>query len=232
MLPLLKPWTNISARSNHISQVDEHSMNSANKVLDSAVGASEMSYSVTSSTPVWQSCSLWSRLDNSYSQLSLPNVCHQSMHEVHIPNGCLSSARCFSLCAECFHRGNHQGHDANMFRSVGGGLCDCGDQTVMRPSGFCKHHGQSRIPNESIPSHFIQGAQMIIPRLLVIQSERVRSPLATSHDGESQNRVECCICQRQDDQSVLGLAIRLFVTGGKCSFYSCFDRSLRSLRDF
>ncbi|XP_019512339.1 PREDICTED: E3 ubiquitin-protein ligase UBR3 [Hipposideros armiger] len=39
---------------------------------------------------------------------------------------------CMSLCAECFHQGDHTGHDFNMFRSQAGGACDCGDSNVMR----------------------------------------------------------------------------------------------------
>ena len=44
-----------------------------------------------------------------------------------------------SLCRDCFHSGNHiaEGHDYNMFKSQAGGACDCGDESVMRPSGFC-----------------------------------------------------------------------------------------------
>ena len=40
-----------------------------------------------------------------------------------------------SLCAECFHAGNHEGHDFNMFRSLAGGACDCGDVSVMNSAG-------------------------------------------------------------------------------------------------
>ncbi|XP_043343694.1 E3 ubiquitin-protein ligase UBR3 [Cervus canadensis] len=43
---------------------------------------------------------------------------------------------CMSLCAECFHQGDHTGHDFNMFRSQAGGACDCGDSNVMRESGI------------------------------------------------------------------------------------------------
>ena len=43
---------------------------------------------------------------------------------------------CMSICADCFHGGNHEGHDFNMFRSLGGGACDCGDPSVMKPSGY------------------------------------------------------------------------------------------------
>ena len=48
-------------------------------------------------------------------------------------------SQCMSLCRDCFHSGNHiaEGHDYNMFKSQAGGACDCGDESVMRPSGFC-----------------------------------------------------------------------------------------------
>ena len=42
---------------------------------------------------------------------------------------------CMSICAECFHAGDHEGHDFNMFRSQAGGACDCGDPSVMRGQG-------------------------------------------------------------------------------------------------
>lgn len=42
---------------------------------------------------------------------------------------------CMSLCYECFHSGNHEGHDFNMFRSQAGGACDCGDINVLNKSG-------------------------------------------------------------------------------------------------
>lgn len=43
---------------------------------------------------------------------------------------------CMSLCADCFHAGNHEGHDFNMFKSQAGGACDCGDENVMKPEGY------------------------------------------------------------------------------------------------
>lgn len=43
---------------------------------------------------------------------------------------------CMSLCYECFHSGNHEGHDFNMFRSQAGGACDCGDINVLNKSGY------------------------------------------------------------------------------------------------
>ena len=42
---------------------------------------------------------------------------------------------CMSICADCFHGGDHEGHDFNMFRSQAGGACDCGDPSVMRGQG-------------------------------------------------------------------------------------------------
>ena len=42
---------------------------------------------------------------------------------------------CMSICADCFHAGNHEGHDFNMFRSQAGGACDCGDENVMKRDG-------------------------------------------------------------------------------------------------
>lgn len=42
---------------------------------------------------------------------------------------------CMSLCADCFHAGNHEGHDFNMFKSQAGGACDCGDEDVMKKEG-------------------------------------------------------------------------------------------------
>ena len=49
-----------------------------------------------------------------------------------------------SLCAECFQKGEHEGHDFNMFRSQAGGACDCGDESVMKKSGFCVRHTQKK----------------------------------------------------------------------------------------
>ncbi|VDM36448.1 unnamed protein product [Hydatigera taeniaeformis] len=40
-----------------------------------------------------------------------------------------------SLCGACFTAGNHENHDFNKFKSMCGGACDCGDPSVIRPSG-------------------------------------------------------------------------------------------------
>lgn len=57
---------------------------------------------------------------------------------------------CMSLCADCFNKGDHIGHDFNMFKSIAGGACDCGDESVMKPSGFCVTHRVR--PEATIPS--------------------------------------------------------------------------------
>ena len=53
-----------------------------------------------------------------------------------------------------------------MFRSAGGGVCDCGDTNVMNSNGFCTRHGPSRLPNPSVPSTLIQPAVVVIAQLL------------------------------------------------------------------
>ncbi|CAF1446517.1 unnamed protein product, partial [Adineta steineri] len=111
---------------------------------------------------------------------------------------------CMSLCSDCFYAGNHDKHDANMFRSIGGGVCDCGDIEVMNSNGFCKSHGPNRIPNESIPLKLIQSSQIILPRLLLIYYIVFFLVSITA---------ECCICQSKDDQNPLGLVVRLSDSG-------------------
>jgi hypothetical protein len=91
---------------------------------------------------------------------------------------------------------------------MGGGICDCGDTTVMNSNGFCKHHGPNRIPNKQIPSKFIRCVQTVLPRLILIHS------IVLTTDDKS-NNVECCICQNKDDQNPLGLVVRLINTGSK-----------------
>ncbi|CAM4976530.1 unnamed protein product [Rotaria socialis] len=82
---------------------------------------------------------------------------------------------CMSLCPNCFHNGNHQEHDASMFQSIGGGICDCGDITVMNPNSFCKHHGPNRLPNAPIPQSLIRCAQIVLPRLILRLIQYLRS---------------------------------------------------------
>ena len=47
------------------------------------------------------------------------------------------------ICLQCFLNGNHEGHQVR-FRFGSNGNCDCGDDSLMKQSGFCsKHHGAS-----------------------------------------------------------------------------------------
>ncbi|ODN00342.1 E3 ubiquitin-protein ligase UBR3 [Orchesella cincta] len=90
---------------------------------------------------------------------------------------------CMSLCAECFQRGNHKGHDFNMFRSQAGGACDCGDTNVMKETGFCYLHGpQSRHRHgaddeNAAPPDLLCVANAMLPRLVLrlIQHLRLNS---------------------------------------------------------
>ncbi|XP_078537716.1 E3 ubiquitin-protein ligase UBR3 isoform X2 [Lissotriton helveticus] len=82
---------------------------------------------------------------------------------------------CMSLCAECFHQGEHAGHDFNMFRSQAGGACDCGDSNVMRESGFCNRHrvkSSSSVP--CVPKDLLMMSELILPQFIfcLIQSLR------------------------------------------------------------
>ena len=110
-----------------------------------------------------------------------------------------------------------------MFRSVGGGICDCGDITVMNSNGFCKHHGPNRIPNERTPPKLIRCAQILLPRLMLIY--RIISLVAPTDDAN--NHIECCICQSKDDEHPLGLVVRLIDTGGK--IFPCRNMYINSL---
>uniref|UniRef100_A0A8C3H8A7 E3 ubiquitin-protein ligase n=1 Tax=Chrysemys picta bellii TaxID=8478 RepID=A0A8C3H8A7_CHRPI len=74
---------------------------------------------------------------------------------------------CMSLCAECFHQGEHAGHDYNMFRSQAGGACDCGDGNVMREAGFCKRHrmkSSSNVP--CVPKDLLMMSELVLPQFI------------------------------------------------------------------
>jgi E3 ubiquitin-protein ligase UBR3 len=73
-----------------------------------------------------------------------------------------------SICAECFKNGNHEGHDYNMFRSGAGGACDCGDECVMNPLGFCKAHGcnKEKSQHQIIPNDLTKCCENMIAWLL------------------------------------------------------------------
>ncbi|XP_073161887.1 E3 ubiquitin-protein ligase UBR3 isoform X6 [Lepidochelys kempii] len=74
---------------------------------------------------------------------------------------------CMSLCAECFHQGEHAGHDYNMFRSQAGGACDCGDGNVMREAGFCQRHrmkSSSNVP--CVPKDLLMMSELVLPQFI------------------------------------------------------------------
>ncbi|KAL3318672.1 E3 ubiquitin-protein ligase ubr3 [Cichlidogyrus casuarinus] len=56
-----------------------------------------------------------------------------------------------SLCTDCFNAGNHEGHDFNKFKSHAGGVCDCGDASVIKPSGNCHYHGPDKVSHRPTP---------------------------------------------------------------------------------
>ncbi len=74
---------------------------------------------------------------------------------------------CMSICADCFAAGDHVGHDFNMFRSGAGGACDCGDDCVMNPKGFCKSHGcNTKTSSSLVPDDLIVCCELLLPNLL------------------------------------------------------------------
>ncbi|KAL5006565.1 hypothetical protein ScPMuIL_015371 [Solemya velum] len=77
---------------------------------------------------------------------------------------------CMSLCADCFHAGNHEGHDYNMFRSQAGGACDCGDVSVMKEEGFCHRHGPNNAKLKPVPPPDLLGmAKIMMPRVFLLR---------------------------------------------------------------
>ncbi|MFH4982166.1 hypothetical protein AB6A40_008875 [Gnathostoma spinigerum] len=74
---------------------------------------------------------------------------------------------CMSLCADCFHRADHSGHDYRRFFSHAGGACDCGSPDVLRESGFCSRHGENAKRPPPPPDTIISLAEFIIPKLFI-----------------------------------------------------------------
>ncbi|CAG2066006.1 unnamed protein product, partial [Timema podura] len=82
---------------------------------------------------------------------------------------------CMSLCAECFQKGNHDGHDFNMFRSQAGGACDCGDTNVMKETGFCERHGPKAQVNKPVaPNDLVCVAEAAMPRIVLRLIQHLR----------------------------------------------------------
>ena len=122
-----------------------------------------------------------------------------------------------SLCAECFQRGNHKGHDFNMFRSQAGGACDCGDTNVMKESGFCYLHGPqasqlSRSTDQSVLPDLLCVATAMMPRLFLRLIQQMRE-----HSGDLDGFLEGI--QQVDEfitmlheMTVMGAAMRQVMT--------------------
>jgi E3 ubiquitin-protein ligase UBR3 len=87
---------------------------------------------------------------------------------------------CMSICAECFKNGDHVGHDFNMFRSGAGGACDCGDESVMNPKGFCSKHGCHVKREVQVPDELIKCSEIILSNLLYRLLQFFRNALVIS----------------------------------------------------
>lgn len=90
---------------------------------------------------------------------------------------------CMSICADCFRLGDHKGHDFNMFRSGAGGACDCGDECVMNPKGFCKSHGSNSSKSSSTslpPDDLMICCEYLLPSLLYRLLQYFRNVFASN----------------------------------------------------
>eukprot|EP00755_Sulcionema_specki_P012470 Sspe_Gene.51499::Locus_28584_Transcript_1_1_Confidence_1.000_Length_860::g.51499::m.51499 len=82
---------------------------------------------------------------------------------------CQTSNTCI-ICADCFHNGDHQGHEWRMTRSEGG-MCDCGDDTAWKASGFCSRHKgitEDTNPLEGVPHSTVVRCSKIIEALIKV----------------------------------------------------------------
>ncbi|KAL7720337.1 E3 ubiquitin-protein ligase [Entamoeba marina] len=48
------------------------------------------------------------------------------------------------ICAECFKNGNHEGHQYFACTCLTSFTCDCGNEKLWKPEGFCKYHGHQQ----------------------------------------------------------------------------------------
>ncbi|XP_029716977.1 E3 ubiquitin-protein ligase Ubr3 [Aedes albopictus] len=96
---------------------------------------------------------------------------------------------CMSICRDCFKRGNHTDHDFNMFLSLAGGACDCGDTSVMKAEGFCSDHGINNCQNKSpVPDDLMVVAEAMMPRLLLRLLLHFRDNNAKNHNSTVYSR--------------------------------------------
>lgn len=123
---------------------------------------------------------------------------------------------CISLCSKCFQKGNHDGHDFNMFRSQAGGVCDCGDTSVMKESGFCHQHGpQAQVNKPSAPTDLMCVAEAMMPRIILRLIQHLR-------ENSQSGAPDAYLIAIQDadrfltmlhDFSAMGAAMRRVMTG-------------------
>ncbi|KAE9551073.1 hypothetical protein FO519_005710 [Halicephalobus sp. NKZ332] len=74
---------------------------------------------------------------------------------------------CMSLCAECFEKADHEGHDYSRFFSTVGGCCDCGNSDVMDPKGFCRFHREGALrESEQPPQEDLVMLRYVLVKLL------------------------------------------------------------------
>lgn len=130
---------------------------------------------------------------------------------------------CMSLCAECFQKGNHEGHDYNMFRSQAGGACDCGDPSVMKESGFCSCHQPGVSDRKPKAPHDLTCVgKVILPRLLhrLLVQLRKNSPDALQESEEFVTGV-------LNSMTEMGAAMRAVMTSSlvESSFYASLSMS-------
>ena len=82
---------------------------------------------------------------------------------------CLTPGGC--LCENCFRNGNHevgvclsphaQGHDVSMEYCYATGVCDCGDENVIRESGWCQLHRSTK--NTPLPTEMDAAYSFMYP---------------------------------------------------------------------
>uniref|UniRef100_A0A0N8E404 E3 ubiquitin-protein ligase n=1 Tax=Daphnia magna TaxID=35525 RepID=A0A0N8E404_9CRUS len=122
---------------------------------------------------------------------------------------------CMSLCAECFQKGNHEGHDFNMFRSQAGGACDCGDTSVMKEAGFCERHGpHAHIGKPILPPELLAVSQAVMPLIILRLIQHLRShsiPDILEDQLQSVQDADCFITMLHD-YSGMGAAMRHVMT--------------------
>ena len=74
-------------------------------------------------------------------------------------------------CWDCFFKANHEGHEVQVIRTVGG-TCDCGDPSSWDPKGFCPEHCETPARLDSVealdllPPVILIQARRLLPRLL------------------------------------------------------------------